>query len=126
MNESPRPDFPDPGSTQTGTQTPSPTTLEESEWLEAEQWIWAQLRHTGVADFEKVSDTGVKLPVVQIRAEFITTLLLLEPYRSYHLPRGLQIIGASVTGSLALSHARSERVNDFETPGVMRLASKQV
>ena len=90
---------------QTSTTNPLTAPSTESSWLESERLAWANIVRDGVADFTlKIAPNEAQAR--EIRAGFIRTLLLTEPYRSRALPHGIKILGACITDSLTLTQTR--------------------
>ena len=81
-------------------------------WSESEKWAWDQICHGGAADFDarygtqeeckRQSPDRFAEPRRKLRASFLRTLLMREPYRSAIPPEGVQIIGASFVGDVIL------------------------
>jgi cytoskeletal protein CcmA (bactofilin family) len=85
----------------------------ESVWSDPEKWVWEKVCKGEVADFNlkfqnelKPQDSEGWTADRMIRAEFLETVLLLDPYKSSLPRRGLRIAGALIKEKIDLSNAR--------------------
>jgi len=92
---------------------PASLTTPETQWLEAEQWAWQEIRSRGLADFSKRDgrDLDPKVPDSwndgrKLGSDFLKKILFREPHRSAIPVEGVGIVGAWFPEPVELTYGR--------------------